>query len=112
MSAAMIRSRMPGHASPAPTAEQVIAGHSGYPEIVIDLPTPQRGAIVTYLDPTSAGTPYRSGVSCGAEVIDPETSERWFSVLRPGAGSTIVDAALVVAVELTPAVRQHWSDAD
>ncbi|HEX4721862.1 MAG TPA: hypothetical protein VH333_05055 [Pseudonocardiaceae bacterium] len=75
-------------------------------------PAPKRGAIVTYLDSDTIGTPLRYGVSCGVGITDPQTDYCWIPVLRPYGGSTIVDPVLIVAVEAlsTRAVRPFEKD--
>ena len=66
-----------------------------------DLPSPTRGTIVTYRENSAHGAPICRAVACGTEIVDPDTQGRWLPVLRPHSGSTIVDAALIVAVGRT-----------
>jgi hypothetical protein len=60
---------------------------------------PERGAIITYPDSGTAGPPFRRGVVTEDRVVDPMTNELWISVLRPDYGNTLVDPALILAVD-------------
>jgi hypothetical protein len=64
---------------------------------------PERGAIVTYLDPqVRQAAPWQRGVACGTAICDPRTNEMWIPVLRPDRSSTLVDPALVAEVAPAP----------
>ncbi|WP_433260077.1 hypothetical protein ACQPZF_22985 [Actinosynnema sp. CS-041913] len=62
-------------------------------------PRPDRGAIVTYLNPNVFDPdvfPY--GVITGPHVVDPETDRTWVPVLRPDRTMVVLDAANIVEV--------------
>lgn len=61
---------------------------------------PQRGAIVTYLNPdVLAPEAFLTGVVTGAHVVDPETGRAWVSVLLPDRTTFVLDAANIVEVQ-------------
>jgi hypothetical protein len=62
-------------------------------------PCPERGAIVTYLNPDVLHPAiYVRGVVIGAHVVDPQTSRAWVPVMLPDRSVSVLDTAHIVDV--------------
>ncbi|MFD1147298.1 hypothetical protein [Saccharothrix hoggarensis] len=69
-------------------------------------PCPQRGAIVTYLNPdVLAPTAFLRGVVIGDHVVDPETSHAWVPVLLPGRTVSVLDTRNIIEVHVPGGAR-------
>ncbi|MFI9005668.1 hypothetical protein ACIGNX_00355 [Actinosynnema sp. NPDC053489] len=62
-------------------------------------PNPDRGAIVTYLNPDVLDpTAFLRGVVVGDHVVDPQTSHAWVPVLLPDCTMCVLDARNIIEV--------------
>lgn len=63
-------------------------------------PCPDRGAIVTYLNPdVMHPTVYVRGVVVGAHLVDPQTSHKWVPVMRPDRTVSVLDTTNIIKVQ-------------
>lgn len=78
-----------------------------------DMPRGEAGTVVTYLD-TTAGEPgqFRRGTVAGIGVSDPDTEAIWVPIVRPDAGLTLVDPALIMDPDSTGAQQDPSSALD
>ncbi|WP_306746382.1 hypothetical protein [Saccharothrix yanglingensis] len=61
------------------------------------IPCPDRGSIVTYLNPDVLHpTVYVRGVVIGAHVVDPQTSRSWVPVMLPDRTVSVLDTAKII----------------
>ena len=61
---------------------------------------PQRGSIVTYLNPdVLAPEAFLTAVVTGAHLVDPETDRAWVTVMLPDRTTFVLDAANIVEVQ-------------
>lgn len=62
-------------------------------------PCPERGALVTYLNPDVLDpTVFLRGVVMGPHVEDPHTAHRWLPVLLPDRTIAVLDTRNIIAV--------------
>lgn len=63
-------------------------------------PCPERGAIVTYLNPDALNpTAFLRGVVIGSPVVDPQTSHAWVPVLLPDRTVSVLDTRNIIEVQ-------------
>jgi hypothetical protein len=67
-----------------------------------DMPQPELGSVVTYMDHHVPGLPFVRAEVTGPVVADPTTGSNWVPILGPDRVSTLLNPDLIVDVFPAP----------